>query len=199
MAVNLLREGKAERHKDSRPDDGVEPDNLFTNKMHISRPEFFVKRIVVRTVAERGDIVCKGVNPYIYYVFWIECHRYAPGKACARDAQVLKTLVDKAYHFIFAAFRLYEVGVVMVKLKQPVCIFGEAEEIRFFVCHFHLAAAVGAPAVFKLRLCPERLARGAVPALVHAFVNIAAVVKLFKYLLYGFYVVIVGCADKLVV
>ncbi len=132
-------------------------------------------------------------------MLWIECNRYAPGEACARDAQVLKALVNKAYHLIFAAFRLYEVGVVMVKLKQPVCVFGEAEEIRFFICHFHLAAAVGAPAVFKLRLCPERLAWGTVPSLVHTLVNIAAIVKLFKYLLYGFYVVIIGRADKLVV
>ena len=84
-------------------------------------------------------------------------------------------------------------------LHQLVLILAHFEEVRLFLCLLHLASAVGAFAVHKLRVCPETFARRTVPALVIALVYIALVVESFKYLLHRFFVIIVGGSDKFVV
>ena len=57
--------------------------------------------------------------------------------------------------------------------NQAVCIFAHLEEIGFLLGRLDLAAAVWAFPVHKLGFCPERLAGGAVEALISALVNIA--------------------------
>ncbi len=177
----------------------MEAHDLFPDEMHVGGPELAVEGVVVRAVAERGDIVGERVDPDVNHVLGVERHRDAPRETRARDAQVLQPLVDELDHLVLAAFGLDEIGPVPIQLEQAVGIVGEAEEIGLLADHLDLAAAVRASAVFQLRLSPEGLAGRAVPALVLALIDVAAVVKLLKYFLHGLHVVIVRRADKLVV
>ena len=63
----------------------------------------------------------------------------------------------------------------------------------------HLAAAVGAFAVYQLALCPEAFAGGAVFALVFALIDIAIFIHLPEDLLDGLHMIIVRGTDEAVV
>ena len=84
-------------------------------------------------------------------------------------------------------------------MNERVRVLSHLEEVRLFFGAFDFAAAVGAFAVYKLALRPEALARGAVPALVLALVDIALLIELLEDLLHRLHMVLVGGADELVV
>ena len=55
----------------------METDDVFTDQMQVCRPEF-VKlfcAFAIAVVADSCNIVCKGIKPYIYYVFRIKVYR----------------------------------------------------------------------------------------------------------------------------
>ena len=87
----------------------------------------------------------------------------------------------------------------LIVFHKPVGIFGKLKEISLFLCKVHLAAAVGAFAVFKLSLGPKGLAGGAVVPLIVTLVYVALFIELFKNLLHRLFMVIVGGADEFVV
>ncbi len=82
---------------------------------------------------------------------------------------------------------------------KPVRILAHFEEISVLFGRLDLSAAVRTLAVNKLAFRPKTFARGAVHSLVSALVNIALLIKFFKYFLNGFHVIFVRRADKLVV
>ena len=84
-------------------------------------------------------------------------------------------------------------------LDERVRVLPHLEEVRLFFGAFDFAAAVGALAVYKLALRPEALARGAVPALVLALVDIALLIELLEDLLHRPDVLGVGGADEFIV
>ena len=98
-----------------------------------------------------------------------------------------------------AGIRQEEVRVLLIILHQPILIFAQPQEICLFLGVHHIAAAVGAFAVFQLRGGEERFARHAVFAAVFALVNIALIVQLFENCLHRRLMVSVGGADKAVV
>ena len=89
--------------------------------------------------------------------------------------------------------------MLLYVLHKLILIFRHFEEIRFLVCGNNLTSAVGAFAVYKLALCEKRFARNAVHSLIRAFIYIALVIKTFKNLLNGFFVIIVRCSNKFAV
>ena len=129
----------------------------------------------------------------------IEVHGDAPLEARAGDAQILKAgLYEVVYHLVHAGGRLQELAGLK-QLLNGLGILGKTEEIGLLLGVMHIAAAVGAFAVYELALRPEALAGGAVHTLVRALVYIAVVVHLPENALDGLDMVIVGGADEAVV
>ena len=73
------------------------------------------------------------------------------------------------------------------------------KEVRLFLGALDFSPAVGALAAHELALRPKALARGAIPALVLALVDVALLVELLKDLLHGLDVVLIGRADELII
>lgn len=84
-------------------------------------------------------------------------------------------------------------------LHEFVLVFAHFEEIGFLMLAYKRTTAVGADAALRLRIREERFAGDAVPAFIGAFVDVALIVEALENFLHGFYVIIVRCADEVVV
>ena len=83
--------------------------------------------------------------------------------------------------------------------NKLICILAHTEEICFLLGVHARAAAVRAAAVLELQFRPEGFAGRAVPALVFRLVDVALIVKLLENFLYTFLMVLICCADKIVI
>ena len=120
---------------------------------------------------------------------------YAPFKCGSRNAQVFKSGLDKVVYKLLRPCFGSEVICFKQKFFYTLRKGGHFKEVGFFSCFLDLAVAFGTAAVFiKLGFRPEAFTRGAVLALVFAFVDIAFVVQVLEDFLYSFHVVIVGSA-----
>ena len=93
---------------------------------------------------------------------------------------------------------MQKVGVFFDEFDNSILIFAHLEEVALFFHQFDGSAAVGAFAVNELRLGPKGFARGAIPTLVFALVNVALLVELVENLLYCLLVIFVGVNDKVI-
>ena len=169
--------------------------------MQVRGPVFAeVFTLFVNIVTQRRDIVRQRVKPNVNNVLFVKRNGNAPFERRSRNAEILKPRVEEVvYHFLFAEFGADEVGVVFDVRHKPVRVFGHLEEVRFFFHLFDRSAAVGALAVHYLRFREKRFARLAVPALVFRFVYVALLVEFFEDILNGFFVIVVGRSDKVIV
>ena len=199
MAVDLLRNREAEAHKDCRPDNGVETDDLLSHYMHIGRPVLFKIIILVVEIAESCDIVGKCIHPDVHNMVFIKVNRDSPFKAGSGDTEILQARLDEIVdHLVDAGSRLQE-RACFQQILHGLCILGEAEEIGFLFRIVHFTSAVGALSIHQLALCPEALARCAVHTFVGTLVDIPVVIHFTENPLDRLDMVIVGCADKAVV
>ena len=84
-------------------------------------------------------------------------------------------------------------------LDQAVGILAHLEEIRLFLRLHDRASAFRTFPVHQLGLGPEGLVRGAVPAFIGSFIDVALGIHLFKHLLNLFLMIIIGGADEFVI
>ena len=56
----------------------MESDDILTDKVDVRRPELLIERIILRAVAESGDIVGECVEPNIDDVILVNGHGDAP-------------------------------------------------------------------------------------------------------------------------
>ena len=200
MAVNLLRQRQIQCHQNCRPQNRVETHNFLADEMNVSRPELLKVVVLFVLIAQRRDVVGQRVNPYVYDVLRIRQHRNTPVKAGTGYTGICQTRLDEVVeHLMRTRGRLQPIRMLLVQLDDAILILGKTEEICFFLCVYNLAAAVRALAVYQLCLGPERLTRLAVLALVHRLVNIALILQALKNLLYGFFMIRIGRADKAVI
>ena len=156
--------------------------------------------VVVKLESDTGGVVEQSVDPDVDYVTVVEVDRNAPLERRARHAEVLKSgLYEVVDHLAAARLGLDEVGVLLDIFEQAILIIAHFEEVGFFVRLFDRTTAVGAFAVDYLRLGEEGFAGDAVPALIRTFVDVALLVQLLEHALNRLFVVVVGCADELVV
>ena len=202
MAEDLLRKREVEAHQEDRPVNGMEADDVLTDEVEIRRPELVEHRVAVsvRIIAETGDIVRERVEPYIYDVLRILDDRDAPLEGGSGDAEILETRLQEVVdHLILTGYRLDELRMLVVVLHETVRILAHPEEVSLLTLLLYRASAVRALAVHELRIGPEGLTWGTVPALVLGLVDVALVVHLLEHLLYLLLVVVVGGTDELVV
>ena len=201
VAVNVLGQGHIHAHQHGRPDDGMEPHDLLADKMHVSRPESLVVAVGVLIVheAQGGGVVEQGIDPDVDDVLGVEVDGDAPLETSTGDAEVLQARIDEVvHHLVDAGTGQQEVGVDQ-QVTHAVGVLGQAEEVSLFLSIDDRTAAVRAAAGDQLALGPEALTGGAVLTLVGALVDVALFVHLFKDLLDGGNVIIVGGTDKAVV
>lgn len=123
-----------------------------------------------------------------------------PQRRTCGYAQILQTGFEEVVdHFVFAAFGLNEIRMILNILHQTIRVFAHVEEVGFFSRFVNGSSAVRAVAVHELRLGPERFAGCTVPAFVFAFVNVALFIQTTENFLYRFDVLFVGGADEAVV
>ena len=199
VTIDVFWQRQVERHQDSRPDDGVEANDLLADKVDICRPEFIEIVVAVVLIAQRVDVVGKCVDPNIYDVSRVKINRYTPAEGGTGNAQVLQTGFDEVIdHLVDAAAWLQKVGVFQ-QVLDAVGILGKTEEVSLFLGVYDRASAVRAFAVHQLGLGPEGFAGLAVFADILAFVDVSFFVQLFEDFLYRKFVVVIGGADEAVV
>ena len=76
----------------------MEPYNFLADKVQVGGPEFFIIIIPVIHKSQRRRVIKECVHPYIDDMAGVEINRNTPGKAGARDAQILKAGIDKIAH-----------------------------------------------------------------------------------------------------
>ncbi|EQB20212.1 hypothetical protein UNSWDHB_2470 [Dehalobacter sp. UNSWDHB] len=199
MSKNLLGQRKIKRHQNNWPDNGMETDNIFANKMNIGRPVSFVFFAV--RIAQRRDIVDQGIEPDIDHMFRIKRDLDAPLEGRTRYTEIFKPAFNKPDHFISSRSRLNKIGMVLNILQQSATVFGHPEKVTFFFQKFHISSTIRIRtfSVNKFVLCPESFTRCTVPTFVFGFVNIALFIKPCKYLLYDFGMPFFCCPDKIII
>ena len=203
VGKDVVGQRLAERHQKDGPVDGMEAGDVLADDVQLFgiAPEFVIKgRAAVGVVAEPRDIVGESVQPHIDDVAAVKIDGDAPLERRARNAQILQALLQKVvHHLVLAGDGADEIGVRFDVMNERVRVLSHPEEVRLFFGALDFAAAVGAFAVYKLALRPKTFARGAVPALVLALVDIALLIELLEDLLHRPDVARIGGADELVV
>ena len=179
----------------------MEADDVLADYVYVRRPVLVVLFAAGFSVeAERGNVVRQRVEPNVNDVLGVEIDRNPPFEGGTGNAEVLQPRHEEIVdHLFFARFRHDEIGMLLDMLHESVLIFAHLEEIGFLVLACERASAVGADAALRLRIREKRFAGDAVPALIGAFVDIALIVETFEDFLHGLYMVIVRCADEVVV
>ena len=126
---NLLRQRQARGHQKCGPVHAVEAGNLLADQVQLRRPVLFKPRLILRAVAERGDVVRERVEPHVDHMRRVVRHRNAPGKAGARDREIAQAAAHEGHDLIAARLRLDELRVLFVKGEQLVFKRGELEEV----------------------------------------------------------------------
>ena len=206
MTEHLFGQRLPHRHEEDRPIDGVETDDVLADEVQIGPavilPIFLIQFAVIAVGVESDarDIVDERVQPDIDDVLLVEIHGNAPLERGTGHAQILQALFQEViHHLVLAGYGLNELGVFFDVLDETVGIFAHFEEIRLLAGGLDLSAAIGALAVDELALRPERFARRAIHALVRALIDVALFVKLAENFLYFPDMVLIRCADEIVI
>ena len=180
----------------------METDNVLSDQMQVRGPQLLIlfAAVSVRIVADAGNIVGKGVQPYINHMSVVKINRDAPFEGGPGYTQVLQARKEEiVHHLVFTGNGLNELRMVVNMLNQPVRIFAHFEEIGLFLGGLYFSAAVRALAVYQLGFGPEGLAGGTVKAFVMSFVNIPLIIQAFENLLYLLYMILICGTDKFII
>ena len=202
MTEDLFGQRQIQSHQEDGPVDGVEADDILTNQMQVSRPVFLkeVGTVSVAVVADTGDIVGQGIQPYVGYMLRIEGYGDTPGERGTGYAEILQTWKQEViHHFVFTGYRLDEFRMGINVIDQSVGVFAHFEEICLFFCRCHRSAAVRTFSVHQLRFCKEGFAGSAVQTLVISFINVSLIIQFFENLLYLSLMISICGADEFII
>ena len=147
MAEYLLWQGKIQSHKENRPVDGMEADNVLSDQMEVCRPVFFkqISVIAVTVIAKASDIVGQCIQPHIGHMFRIKGNRDSPAEGGPGYAQILKTgKKEIIHHLIFPGHWLDKLRMAVNMLNKPGRVFAHTEKVCFLLSRLHRASAVRA-------------------------------------------------------
>ena len=202
MSEYLFRKRKIQRHQEDRPVNSMETDDIFTDKVKICRPVFveFLTAVSVAVIADTCDIVCQGIQPYIYNVLRIEIYRDSPFKGCSGYTEILKSRKKEVvHHLVFTGLRLDEIRMCVDIVNKFICIFAHFEEICLFFCRYARTSAVRTFAVYKLRLCEEGFTRCTVHSFIMSLVDISLCIHFFEDLFHLLLMIFICCTDKFII
>ena len=73
-------------HQQTRPNDGVEPEDIFADQLNVGGP--ISPSVLLVGVIQGGDIIAQGVHPNVNGVGRIVGHLYAPFESWAGNSQI---------------------------------------------------------------------------------------------------------------
>ena len=201
MAEHRAGQRLAERHQDDGPVNRMEAHDVLADDVQIGRPELFIRIArAVGVIADGSDIVGKRIDPDIDDVPVVKIHGDSPLEGAARHTEVLQPGTEEVIdHLVPARSGNDKILVRFDVCKQPVLVFGKAQEICLLARAGNRRAAIGAAAVHNLRVGPEGFAGLAVVALIRALVDVALLVELSEYFLHHPFVLWVGRTDEPVI
>src|SRR5258708_3674583 len=151
----------------------METNNFLSDHVHVSGPIRFVFRIVLRTIAERSNVVRQGIKPYVDHVFWIVRNRNAPRKAGAADGKITQAGAHESDDLVTARLGTNKVGLARVKLQQLIRKGRELKEVILLFDGLRRASA------FRTWLAPPHLhvnlVEQTIPARIAALVDVTVV------------------------
>ena len=133
MTKHLFRQRQARGHEKGRPIDGMKPDDVLADDVHVGRPILLERFTVLIGKPDAGDVVRQRVDPDIHDVLGIAGYRHAPIERCARHGKILEPAAHEALHLVRPRLGSDELRVRFVMGKQPVLKRREPEEIAFFL------------------------------------------------------------------
>ena len=85
MTEDLLRKRNIQRHKEDRPVNSMEANNVLTDQMEIRRPILLeaLRMVAVRIISDTRDVVGQRIQPYIGDMLRIEIDRDTPCEGCS--------------------------------------------------------------------------------------------------------------------
>ena len=202
MSEYLFRKRKIQRHQEDRPVNRMETNDIFSDKVKVCRPVFveFIAAVSVAVIADTCDIVCQGIQPYIYNMLRIKIYRDSPFEGCSGHTEILKTRKKEVvHHLVFTRLRLDEIRMCVDVVDQFVCILAHFEEICLFFSRYTWTSAVRTFAVYKLGLCEERLTWCTVHSFVMTLVDISLCIHFFEDFFDLLFMVFICCTDKFVI
>ncbi len=157
--------------------------DVLTHQVQVRRPPLRQGIGIVR-VTGNSEVIDERIEPDVDHLPGVIRYGDPPIGGRARDADVSQPLRDERLHFIPAELRLQELRVRLNMLQQPVPVTREGEEVVLLLHQLqrwvlrHVGA--GSLAVGRLNSLlggKKGLAANAIPTLVRAAVDIAALLK----------------------
>ena len=147
---------------------------MFLPMMCTSAGHQRVERGHVVGEAGAGDVVRQRVEPDVDAVLGIIRERDAPLAAGAADREVAQALAQPAEDLVAEVLRLAERRIVAVELLEPLLVLAQGEEPVLLLEPLDLERRVlGTVSVDQLGVGLELVVARAVPARVHALVDVA--------------------------
>ena len=172
VAPDALRGFDAGGPEHGGPVDAVEARDVLADDVQVRGPEL-PERIAVRIV-DRGDVVRQRVEPHVHGVLLIPRKGDAPADAGAGGRDVLEPPLEEARDLVPPRPRAHGIGILAQPREQHVPVVGEPEEPVLLLRPLDLVRGVERAApVRQLLLLLERLASGAVVALVRRAAEVA--------------------------
>ena len=197
MAEHLTRRLEARAHQHGGPDDAVEPGDVLAHEVEIGRPPRVEERLVA-AVSDRRRVVDQGVVPDVDDTRRIEGDGNAPRLPGTADRNVLESALEQPEHLVPSCVGHDEFGMRLVVLPEPIAVRRQAEEMVALLDPLGFPLMDRAQAVDEILLLLERFARHAVPAFVHALVDVARVPRPFEQCLHRAHVAALGRPDEVV-
>src|SRR5579883_3312402 len=199
VAEDAARRLDAGSHAHCRPQCAMKARDVLANDVQSGGPPL-VESSFVRPVADGRDVVQQRVEPHPDGEVRVERHADAPGLAGARDVHVAQFRLYQAEHFIAAALRLDEVGVLFIETNELFLELRQREIVTRLRAPHRGGLMNGTVTVLvEILVGFETLAALAIPPLVTALVDVAVVEHLLDELAAAFVMAGLARLDEIVV
>src|SRR5205814_6924723 len=140
MRPDLLGDRETGGHQERGPVDGMEPNDVFPNDVHVGGP---VSLFFIIGAAHGAEIRGERVEPNVKNVRLFTGNGDAPSNRSAGNAQIAQAAFDEAQYFVAARFRLDEFRMLGVPIEKRLLKRREFEEIVGFGDGFRGPPAIG--------------------------------------------------------
>ena len=181
MRKYCLGERNPSGHEQTRPNDGMEPQNILSNNVNAGGPEFgqsFLGIWIGIQPIDTRQVIGKGINPNVHDVLGIEAFWSVdtPFEGGSRNTQIPKRVGrQSSQNSVAMLFGTNKVGIVLNIFDQLVMIRRHFEKVRFFLYLFERQTGSGIFEIgqFGFRIRDKGFFSNIVPSIVSIQINIS--------------------------
>mmetsp|Transcript_1237 Transcript_1237/g.2427 ORF Transcript_1237/g.2427 Transcript_1237/m.2427 type:complete len:308 (-) Transcript_1237:1408-2331(-) len=170
-------------HQQGNPNHGVEPQNIFSNHVHIRWPKFgqFGSIFAQTKSVDSRNVVGQGIQPNVHDVIVIEAlgDWDTPRKCGSTDGEISQiVLLETSQNHVAMLLGLNKFRIILNVLDQLVMVLGHFEKVRLFFHPFQGLARCGILKIGELRLIirDKRFFTNVVPSRILVQINITCCV-----------------------